>query len=175
MEGMNEMKKNRLHPAAELAAYKTGILKPETAAEDEEKYIRLAAEFDNFRKRSSRQYSQLIKNANEELILEILDVVDDFQRALETLSSSESGAKLENCENVLEGMRLIYEKLMSSLRNRGVRAIEALNKPFDPNYHEAVMQSLSEEHETGTVINVVSPGYMLDEKVIRHSKVVVAS
>ncbi|UCE65437.1 MAG: nucleotide exchange factor GrpE [Candidatus Zixiibacteriota bacterium] len=169
------MKKNKLHPAAELAAYKTGILRPESAAEDEEKYIRLAAEFDNFRKRSSRQYAQLIKSANEELILEILDVVDDFQRALETMSSSESEARLEDCENVLSGMKLIYEKLISVLKNRGVRAIEALNKPFDPNYHEAVMQSPSKDHEAGTVINVVSPGYMLDDKVIRHSKVVVAS
>ncbi|UCC80261.1 MAG: nucleotide exchange factor GrpE [Candidatus Zixiibacteriota bacterium] len=169
------MKKNKLHPAAELAAYKMGILKSKTAAEDEEKFIRLAAEFDNYRKRSSKQFAQLMKSANEELILEVLDVVDDLQRALETLSSPDSGTGIENCENVLAGMRLIYEKLMSVLTNRGIRAIEALNKPFDPNYHEAVMQTASEEHVAGTVINVVSPGYMLDDRVIRHSKVVVAS
>jgi molecular chaperone GrpE len=172
---MSEMKRNKLHPAAELAAYKTGILKSESATKDEEKYIRLAAEFDNFRKRSSRQYVQLMKSANEELILEILNVVDDFQRALNTISSSESEARLENCENLLDGMKMIYEKLKSVLENRGLRAIEALNKPFDPNYHEAVMQAPSEDHETGTVIDVVSEGYMLDDRVIRHSKVVVAS
>jgi molecular chaperone GrpE len=169
------MKEIRLHPAAELAAYKMGIAKPDSGREDEEKYIRLAAEFDNFRKRSSKQYAQLIKSANEELILEILNVVDDFERAIESVSTSESGNETGECGNVLEGMKLIYEKLMSTLRNRGVRAIEALNKPFDPNYHEAVMQAPSEEHEEGTVINIVSPGYMMDERVIRHAKVIVAS
>jgi molecular chaperone GrpE len=169
------MKEIKLNPVAELAAYKTGILKPDSAREDEERYLRLAAEFDNFRKRSSKQYTQLIKSANEEIILEILNVVDDFERALESLSSADKEGKSEDCENVLAGMRLIYEKLAAVLKNRGVRAIEALNKPFDPNYHEAVMQSSSAEHEEGTVINIVSQGYMLDEKVIRHAKVVVAS
>jgi len=169
------MKEVKLHPAAELAAYKMGIKKPDSAREDEEKYIRLAAEFDNFRKRSSKQFAQLIKSANEELILEILDVIDDFERALETISASDSENRIENCENVLAGMKLIYEKLMVTLKNRDVRVIEALYKPFDPNYHEAVMQSPSEEHEEGTVINIVSPGYMMNEKVIRHAKVVVAS
>ena len=169
------MKEVKLHPVAELAAYKMGIKRPDSAGEDEEKYIRLAAEFDNFRKRSSKQFAQLIKSANEELILDILNVVDDFERAIESMSTSESENKSEECENVLAGMKLIYEKLMVALKNRGVRVIEALNKPFDPNYHEAVMQSPSEEHEEGTVINIVSPGYMMDDKVIRHAKVVVAS
>ena len=169
------MKEIKLNPVAELAAYKTGILKSDSAQEDEERYLRLVAEFDNFRKRSSKQYAQLIKGANEEIILEILHVVDDFERALESLSSSEAEAKGENCENVLAGMKLIYEKLLAVLKNRGVRAVEALYKPFDPNYHEAVMQSPSDEHGEGTVISVVSQGYMLEEKVIRHAKVVVAS
>jgi molecular chaperone GrpE len=169
------MKKNRLHSAAELAAYKTGLLKPESTGDDDQKYIRLAAEFDNFRKRSAKQFAQLTRSANEELILEILDVVDDFQRALESMSSPESDSRIENCENVLAGMKLIYEKLTNVLQNRGVRQIDALYQPFDPNYHEAVMQAPSEEYEAGTVINVVSPGYMFDDRVIRHTKVVVAS
>ena len=84
----------KIHPAAELAAYKTGLLKSPAAEEDEEKYIRLAAEFDNFRKRSARQYAEIIKNANEELILELLGILDDFQRALE-----ESTAALEGLPN----------------------------------------------------------------------------
>jgi molecular chaperone GrpE len=172
---MKTMKKNKLHPAAELAAYKTGLLKPESTGDDDQKYIRLAAEFDNFRKRSAKQFAQLTRSANEELILEILDVVDDFQRALESMSSPESEDQIVNCENVLAGMKLIYEKITNVLQNRGVRPIDALYKPFDPNYHEAVMQSDSEDYEAGTVINVVSPGYMLDDRVIRHSKVVVAS
>jgi molecular chaperone GrpE len=169
------MKEIKLNPVAELAAYKTGILKPDGAKEDEERYLRLVAEFDNFRKRSSKQYSQLIKSANEEIILDMLNVVDDFQRALESLSSPDDRNKSEDCENILAGMRLIYDKLTAVLKNRGVREIEALNQPFDPHYHEAVMQSPSEDHEEGTVINVVSQGYMLNDRVLRHAKVVVAS
>ena len=169
------MKEIRLNPVAELAAYKMGIKKSDFNREDEEKYLRLVAEFDNFRKRSSKQYTQLIKGANEEIILDILNVVDDFERALESLSVSEDQSKGDGCNNVLTGMRLIYGKLTAVLENRGVRVISALHQPFDPNYHEAVMQTPSEEYPEGTVINVVSQGYMLDDKVIRHAKVVVAS
>ena len=95
------MKEIRLNPVAELAAYKTGIKKSDFNREDEEKYIRLVAEFDNFRKRSSKQYTQLIKGANEEIILDILNVVDDFERALESLSVSEDQSKGDGCNNVL--------------------------------------------------------------------------
>jgi molecular chaperone GrpE len=172
---MKEMNETKLHRAAELAAYKLGVLKSDLSREDEEKYIRLAAEFDNYRKRSSKQFAQVIKNANEELILEVLDVVDDFNRAFETLSSSKADGSSGDRDTLLAGMKLIYDKLLSILNNRGVRIIEALGKPFDPYYHEAVMQSPSDEYDEGSVINVVSPGYMLDDKVIRHAKVVVAS
>ena len=102
-------------------------------------------------------------------------IVDDFQRALEAVSSPDAQNKIDNFENLLSGMKLIYDKLMTVLRNKGVREIEALEKPFDPVYHEAVMQSPSENHEPGTVIEVAQPGYMLGEKVIRHSKVIVSS
>ena len=163
----------KLHPAAELAAYKTGLLKSPEAEKDKERYIRLAAEFDNFRKRSARQYADIIKNANEELILEILAVLDDFQRALESMSADDDKQMGEG-ENFLAGMKLIYEKLLATLERRGVKPMEVLGKPFDPVYHEAVMQSPSDEDE-GTVISVVSPGYLINDKVIRHARVVVAS
>lgn len=169
------MKENKLHPAAELAAYKMGILKTELSKDEEEKYIRLIAEFDNYKKRSSRQFADLIKNANEELILELLDIVNDFERALEALSASEAEKKSKENENTLSGMKLIHEKFLSVLKSKGVEVIEALGRPFDPNYHEAVMQAPSNEHDEGAVINVVSPGYMLNGKVIRHAKVIVAS
>lgn len=172
---MNEMKEIKLHRAAELAAYKLGILKSDLYKSDDERYVRLAAEFDNYRKRSSKQFTQLVKSANEDLILEILNIVDDFGRAFETISLSDTDDSSRNHENLLAGMKLIYDKLMAILSNRGVHMIEALGKPFDPHYHEAVMQSPSDEHEEGMVMSVISPGYMLDEKVIRHSKVVVAS
>lgn len=164
----------KIHPAAELAAYKTGLLKSPEAEKDKERYIRLAAEFDNFRKRTARQYAEIVKNANEELILELLGVLDDFQRALESTGSDNNDGQLGEGGNFLEGMKLIYEKLLAALKRRGVKPMEVLGEPFDPVYHEAVMQSPSDEEE-GTVISVVSPGYLMNGKVIRHAKVVVAS
>lgn len=163
----------KIHPAAELAAYKTGLLKSPEAEKDKERYIRLAAEFDNFRKRTARQYAEIIRNANEELILELLGVLDDFQRALESTGLDDDRQSREG-GNFLEGMKLICEKLLATLKKRGVEPMDVLGKPFDPVYHEAVMQSPSEEDE-GTVISVVLPGYMMNGKVIRHAKVVVAS
>ena len=163
----------KIHPAAELAAYKMGLLKSPAAEEDKERYIRMAAEFDNFRKRTARQYAEIIKNANEELILELLGVLDDFQRALESMSVDDDKQMGEG-ENFLAGMKLIYEKLLATLTGRGVKPMDVLGKPFDPVYHEAVMQSPSDEEE-GTIISVVSPGYTINNKVIRHARVVVAS
>jgi molecular chaperone GrpE len=163
----------KIHPVAELAAYKTGLLKSPAAEEDKERYIRLAAEFDNFRKRTARQYAEIIKNANEELILELLAVLDDFQRALESMSVDDDKETKEG-ETFLAGMRLICEKLLAVLERRGVKLMEALGKPFDPLYHEAVMQTPSDEEE-GTVISVVTPGYLINDKVIRHARVAVAS
>lgn len=162
------------HPAAELAAYKTGALKPPSAENDEERYLRLAAEFDNFRKRTARQFSEIIQSANVELILEILDVLDDFHRALDSAESDKDKRKSKETGNILKGMELIYHKFMSALKARGVEPMKALKKPFDPVYHEAVMQSPAEEQE-GTVIGIVAPGYLMNGKVIRHAKVVVAA
>jgi molecular chaperone GrpE len=163
----------KAHRVAELAAYKSGTLKPEGAEEDKERYLRLAAEFDNFKKRTARQYAEIISNANEAMILELLDVIDDFQRALESAADG-SREKSDDSVTFLEGMRLIYDKLMSVLKNRGVEPMDVVDKPFDPVYHEAVMQAASEKEE-GMVIGVISPGYMLNGRVIRHAKVVVAS
>jgi molecular chaperone GrpE len=161
------------HRVAELAAYKNGTLKPEGIQEDNDRYLRLAAEFDNFKKRTARQYAEIVNNANEAVILELLDVIDDFQRALDTAADG-SREKAGDEVSFLEGMRLIYDKLMTVLKGKGVRRMEVAGRPFDPVYHEAVMQAPSEKEE-GTVIEVISPGYLLNDRVIRHAKVVVAS
>jgi molecular chaperone GrpE len=164
----------KLHPAAELAAYKMGFLKSAAGKDQEEKYLRLAAEFDNYKKRTSRQYAEIVKSANEELIQELLGVLDDFERALETASGTEPGMQGPNHDSLVKGMRLIYEKLLSVLKARGVSQFDAMDQPFDPQFHDAVMQ-LPSDKEEGTVIGVISPGYLLNEKVIRHAKVIVAS
>ncbi len=163
-----------LHPAAELAAYKTGQAQPTERAGQDERYLRLAAEFDNYKKRTARQFAEIVKNANEDLILDLLNVLDDFGRALQT-SSGEKGEKPQSgSESVMSGMRLIYDKLMAALNARGVKQFDPIDQPFDPQYHDAVMQMPSDKDE-GTVMGVISPGYMLNDKVIRHAKVIVAS
>ncbi len=164
----------KLHPAAELAAYKTGQEKTPPCAELEDRYLRLAAEFDNYKKRTARQYAEIVKNANEELIQDFLGVIDDFDRALQTAATAEGQNQQAGKDNFIEGMKMIYDKLMAVLKSRGVVQFDGMGQPFDPQYHDAVMQLPSDADE-GTVIGVISPGYMLNDKVIRHVKVIVAS
>ncbi len=164
----------KLHPAAELAAYKTEKIKTSAAEEQNDRCLRLAAEFDNYKKRTARQFAEIVKNANEELIQELLGVLDDFDRAIQTASEAEKQGPENNKETFLKGIRLIYDKLMSILGGRGVERFESIDQPFDPQYHDAVMQLPSDKDE-GTVIGVISPGYTLNDKVIRHAKVIVAS
>jgi molecular chaperone GrpE len=164
----------KLHQAAELAAHKTGQELNPACAELEDRCLRLAAEFDNYKKRTARQYAEIVKNANEELIQDILAVIDDFDRALQTAISIDSQNPNNGSDSFINGMKMIYDKLMVVLKGRGVIPFDAMNQPFDPQYHDAVMQLPSEVDE-GTVIGVISPGYLLNEKVIRHAKVIVAS
>jgi len=163
----------KLHPAAELAALKTGQEKTPAVAELEDRYLRLAAEFDNYKKRTARQYAEVVKNANEELIQDILGVIDDFDRAMQSVTPADAQGQ-PALDTFLSGMKMIYDKLMGVLKGRGVIQFEAMGQPFDPQFHDAVMQLPSEADE-GTVIGVISPGYMLNDKVIRHAKVIVAS
>jgi molecular chaperone GrpE len=164
----------KLHSAAELAAYKTGQEKSEETADLEDRYLRLAAEFDNFKKRTARQYAEIVKNANEELIQDLLGVIDDLDRALQSAANAETQDPASDKDTFIEGMKMIYDKLMSVLSGRGVTMLDAMGQPFDPQFHDAVMQMHSESEE-GTVIGVIAPGYMLNDKVIRHAKVIVAS
>jgi molecular chaperone GrpE len=164
----------KLSSAAELAAYKIGQEKTQDMAELEDRCLRLAAEFDNFKKRTARQYAEIIKNANEELIQDILGVVDDLDRALQSAANAEAQNQQADKDAFIEGMRMIYDKLMAILNGRGVTMFDPMSQPFDPQYHDAVMQ-LPSDSEEGTVIGVISPGYILNDKVIRHAKVIVAS
>jgi molecular chaperone GrpE len=164
----------KLHRAAELAALKIGEKKPGISPEQDERYLRLAAEFDNYKKRTARQFAEIVKNANEELIQDLLGVVDDFNHALQTVGASDSLNQPPKDDSILAGIKMIYEKFLGVLKSRGVVQIEALDQPFDPQYHDAVMQ-LPSDKEEGTVVGVISPGYLLNNKVIRHAKVIVAS
>ena len=131
-------------------------------------YLFLLAEFDNFRKRTLKEKSDLVKNAAEKAMLDILPVVDDFERALQAMHDS------SDLESVKEGVVLIYNKFVKYLENNGVKAIDSNNADFNTEFHEAVTTfPASDESQKGKVIDTVQKGYMINDKVLRHSKVVV--
>lgn len=131
-------------------------------------HLRLMAEFDNYRKRTLREKSELIKNGGENALTQLLPVVDDFERALQNIH------KAEDLAGVAEGVDLIYNKFVSYLASQGVKAIEVVGKPFDLDQSEAIATIPAPEEELkGKVLDCVQTGYLLNEKVIRHAKVVV--
>jgi len=137
-------------------------------AEMQDKYIRLSAEFDNYRKRTLREKMDLSKFATEEILLRIIPLMDDFDRALKHM---EDGT---DCTAMKSGIDLIYTKFSEFLKQNGVKEIEALNGNFNVDIHEAVAKvPVSEEEKKGKVVDVVLKGYFLQDKVIRFSKVVV--
>lgn len=131
-------------------------------------YLFLLAEFDNFRKRTLKEKADLVKNAAEKAMLEILPVVDDFERALQAMHDS------SDLESVKEGVDLIYNKFVKYLESNGVKAIDSNNADFNTEYHEAVTTfPAADDSQKGKVIDTVQKGYMINDKVLRHSKVVV--
>lgn len=138
------------------------------AAEATDKYVRMAAEFDNFRRRTAKERIELISTAGEDVIKGLLPILDDCERALQVLRQSNDSAA------AIEGTELIYTKLMNFLQGRGLAVIEAKEKELDTEFHEAVAQFPVEEKEKkNKIIDVVQQGYTLNGKVIRYAKVVV--
>ncbi len=137
-------------------------------AKEKDDYIRLMAEFDNFRRRTSQEKLDLVSVASMDTIKGLLPVLDDCERALVVLGES------TDSEAAKEGTNLIYTKLMSYLQSKGLAVIEAAGKEFDTDLHEAVAQfPVQEEEKKGKVFDVVQTGYTLNGKVIRFAKVVV--
>ena len=136
--------------------------------EQKDKYLRLSAEFDNYRKRTMKEKAELILNGGEKSISSILPVIDDFERAIKTMETA------KDVSAVKEGVELIYNKFMAVLAQNGVKVIETKDQPLDTDYHEAiaVIPAPSEEQK-GKILDCVQTGYTLNDKVIRHAKVVV--
>lgn len=133
-----------------------------------DKYIRLMAEFDNFRKRSLKERTELIKSAGEDILVNILPVMDDFERGLAAMESA------QDLESVKQGVGLIYNKFKDFLTQRGVKEIEASRQDFNVDVHEALTKiPAPEANLKGKVVDVVQKGYYLNDKVIRFAKVVV--
>ena len=140
----------------------------EKAAKDKDDYIRLMAEFDNFRRRPSQEKLELISSASAETIKGLLPVLDDCERAIKVLLDS------NDSDAAKEGTELIFSKLMGYLKSKGLAVIEAMGQPFDTDVHEAVAQfPVQDEEQKGKVFDVVQTGYTLNGKVIRFAKVVV--
>ena len=140
----------------------------EKTAKDRDDYIRLMAEFDNYRRRTSQEKLELVSMASMETIKGLLPVLDDCERALKVLLES------NDSDAAKEGTELIYSKLMSYLKTKGLAVIEAAGKDFDTDLHEAVAQfPVQDETQKGKVFDVVQTGYTLNGKVIRFAKVVV--
>jgi len=140
----------------------------ETIEEQKDKYLRLSAEFDNYRKRTMKEKAELILNGGEKSLSSILPVVDDFERAIKTMETA------KDVKAVKEGVELIYNKFMAVMAQNGVKVIETKDQPLDTDYHEAiaVIPAPSEEQK-GKILDCVQTGYTLNDKVIRHAKVVV--
>ena len=141
--------------------------KEEASAEEQEseRYMRLMAEFQNFKRRAAKEKSDIHAFANERIIGDLLPVMDNFERALET--------ETEDIEGYAKGMQLIFEQMKTALEKAGLKEIEALGLDFDPNVHNAVMTDNTEEYENDKISKVLQKGYKLNDKVIRPSMVAV--
>ena len=140
----------------------------EQIEEQKDKYLRLSAEFDNYRKRTMKEKAELILNGGEKSISSILPIVDDFERALKNMETATDVAAVK------VGVELIYNKFMSVLGQNGVKVIETKEQPLDTDYHEAIaVIRAPNEALKGKILDCVQTGYILNDKVIRHAKVVV--
>ena len=133
-----------------------------------DKLLRKAAEFENYKRRTENDQLNLLKYSAESFIVKLLPVVDDFERSIDHMDSA------KDVESIKQGVTLIYNKLMKILSEQGVEKIEAVGKPFDVEYHEAMLQRKAEDVEPHTVLDEIEKGYMYKDKVIRHSKVIVS-
>ena len=141
-------------------------------AEAKDKFIRLYSEFENYRRRTSKEKLELISTGNSELIYDMLPVIDDFERAFQSLEKNE-----DESESVIEGFKLIYNKFISILDQKGLKLMKIVKgDEFDSNLQDAIAKiPIEDDKLSGKIVDVTEKGYFLGEKVIRHAKVVIGS
>ena len=144
----------------------------QNVAQLKDQLLRKAAEFENYKRRMENDYASIIKYSNEELILKILPVLDDFDRSFKARKDEKKPA---DAEKFREGVELIYAKFVKVLEKLGVKHLEVVGKPFDPQYHDALLQIPKKGVPPHTVVEEVDKGYSLNEKVIRHARVIVST
>lgn len=135
--------------------------------ESNDKYLRLYSEFDNFRRRTAKEKMELISTANANLMGDLLSILDDFERAMKHNQES------DDADSIKQGFELIYNKFLGTLIGKGLKAMESVGDDFDTELHEAIANVPTDNDQKGKIIDVTEKGYFLNEKVIRHAKVVV--
>lgn len=167
-EGTENFKDKRAEKKKAKADKKQEAFK-EKIEELEDRVKRQMAEFDNFRKRTEKEKSQMFETGAKSVIEKILPVVDNFERGLAAIPEEEKGS------GFADGMNMIYKQLMTELESIGVKPIEAVGEEFNPEFHNAVMQVESEEYESGIVAQELQKGYTYRDSVVRHSMVAVVN
>jgi molecular chaperone GrpE len=132
-----------------------------------DKYLRLFADFDNFKRRNAKERIELIQTAGKDVIVDLLDVLDDSERAQTQLEAT------EDVKQIREGVQLVFTKLKNTLQAKGLKPMESLNKEFDADIHEAITEMDAGENMKGKVVAEIQKGYFLNDKIIRFAKVVV--
>lgn len=154
---------------AEVKKFEEKIISLEKEVnENKDKFLRKAAEFENYKRRTENDQLNLIKYAAEPFIKRVLSVVDDFERSLVHIDDA------KDIQPLKEGIKMIYDKLVKVLDEQGVSKIKAVGEPFNVDYHEALMQRKADDVPPHTVVDEIEAGYIYKDKVIRHSKVVVS-
>lgn len=147
----------------ELARLKTEV------EETQQRFVRAQADFDNFRRRTQKEKEELAKYASMKLVTELVPVIDNFERAMATVPEGTES------ESFSKGIQMIFRQLETVLNNEGLTAMDTVGQPFNPEFHQAIMQVESDEYEEGTVVEEVQKGYMLKDKVLRPAMVKVSS
>lgn len=159
---VDEEQESEIQPQTEIEAAKAQI------EELKDKYLRQVAEFDNYRKRTIKEKADLILNGGEKILISLLPILDDFERAIKNMNDD------SNVETIKEGVLLIQQKLMKTLISDGLTVIETKDAMFDTDYHEAIaMVPVEDAEQKGKILDCVQAGYKLHDKVIRHAKVAV--
>lgn len=160
--GSNNTPEVENEPISEIDQLKADI------AEQKDKYLRLMAEFDNYKRRTSKERIELIQTAGKDVIVSLLDVLDDCDRAEKQLALS------EDIQVQKEGIQLVFNKIRSTMQSKGLTAMESIGKDFDVELHEAITEvPAPNDKQKGKVIDEITKGYLLNEKIIRFAKVVV--
>ncbi len=134
--------------------------------------LRTMADFENYKKRTQKEFAQIVQNANEKLIIDLLPVVDDMERALKV--SKEMVSEDPKIQQFVQGFEFIYKKFLKALMDRGLKTMESVGTEFDTDLHDALMQIEAPDSEPNTILDEHERGYYLNDKVIRHAKVIVS-